>query len=402
MARRAAARGYLTVFSPPPPPSNTFESPPGGTAVLVARPLVLRKLEVPETCEKEGRLVCTLLSHFSTSFILISIYGYPPNHPMRANNEVMFRHVATWMMSLSLPALAAGDWIEAVDSSLFLSLLPSFGLWKLNSSCPTTHGKTRRIAEGLAIHHAIVNSRFLDHHPSMEVSYARQVSDHYPLEGRWMCIKESFMSWSWPTPMKIEGKPRHVIAWEGKCDTFVEWEAKATKWIAQAYEIPAKSKSLHSASVWKPKLLPSDTRYLTILSAMRALNTILHTTNPSARQKCSLARKLAEFDIPLEPIEHVHKRLQEALHSGAPITREEVYPRKNPENQFSVELFKACASKRTWATSGGRGVCFFGAPTNMECLLPVLWGKDSQVRHSLDESYLCPGLLHLLRKHCLR
>ena len=65
--------------------------------------------------------------------------------------------------------------------------------------------------------------------------------------------------------------------------------------------------------------------------------------------------------------------------SGAPITREEVYPGKNPENQFSVELFEACASKRTWAISGGGGVCWSGAPTGMDCLLLVLWRNDPQV-----------------------
>ena len=72
--------------------------------------------------------------------------------------------------------------------------------------------------------------------------------------------------------------------------------------------------------------------------------------------------------------------------SGAPIIREEVYPGKNPENQFSVELFEACASKKTWAMSGGGGVCFSGAPTGMDCLLLVLWRNDPQVRLSMDES----------------
>ena len=62
--------------------------------------------------------------------------------------------------------------------------------------------------------------------------------------------------------------------------------------------------------------------------------------------------------------------------SGAPITREEVYPGKSPENQFSVELFEAWAWKRTWKTSGGRGFCFAGAQTRMERLLRVLWRKD--------------------------
>ena len=52
--------------------------------------------------------------------------------------------------------------------------------------------------------------------------------------------------------------------------------------------------------------------------------------------------------------------------------------------------------------SGGRGVCFPSAPTGMECLLLVLWREDPQVRLSMDESYLCPSPLQLLRQHCLR
>ena len=35
----------------------------------------------------------------------------------------MFKQVASWMMSLSIPALAVGDWNETVESSSFLSLL---------------------------------------------------------------------------------------------------------------------------------------------------------------------------------------------------------------------------------------------------------------------------------------
>ena len=45
----------------------------------------------------------------------------------------------------------------------------------------------------------------------------------------------------------------------------------------------------------------------------------------------------------------------------------EVCPGKKLENQFSVELYEAWAWKRTWATSGGRGVCCSCARTGMEC-----------------------------------
>ena len=93
--------------------------------------------------EQEGRLVCALLSFHPSLFCLISIYGHPPSHPKHANNEVMFQQVGAWMMSLKMPAVAMGDWNETVDSSPLLSLLPFAGLWKINSSSPTTHGKLR-------------------------------------------------------------------------------------------------------------------------------------------------------------------------------------------------------------------------------------------------------------------
>ena len=159
---------------------------PGGTAILASESYAIWKLEVPElsTREAEGRLVCAVLSTNSSPFILISLYGYPYSHHKHASNEEMFRQVASWMMSLTVPALAAGDWKESVESSLILSLLPSFGLWHLNSSRPTTHGKLRRLklSAGLAIDHAVANSRSLDHQLAMNVTYSYVVPDHYPLQ----------------------------------------------------------------------------------------------------------------------------------------------------------------------------------------------------------------------------
>ena len=39
----------------------------------------------------------------------------------------------------------------------------------------------------------------------------------------------------------------------------------------------------------------------------------MHAPSPSTRQLCSLARKLSELDIPLEPLSEVHSHLKSAL-----------------------------------------------------------------------------------------
>ena len=183
---------------------------------------------------------------FLLSFLsCLSPWFPPPSHPKRGTNEEMFRQVASWMMSLKVPALVARDWNESVDSSSFLSLLPSFGLWKLNLSAPTTHGKLRRLSEGLAIDHAVVNSRFLDHNPTMQVTHDRIVSDHCPLMGKWQCISPSIQTTSWPTPMQVCGKPSCKIPWECKPDPFL-------KWVASSFQTTMRSKSVVTSNVWSP------------------------------------------------------------------------------------------------------------------------------------------------------
>ena len=98
---------------------------------------------------------------------------------------------------------------------------------------------------------------------------------------------------------------------------------------------------------------------------MIVTHTMTHTCSSESCRRSSLTRRLFS-QKPQLPGEK----------------REEVYPGKNPENQFSVELFEAWAWKRTWATSGGRGVCFSGAPMQVwsaSCLC-----EDRQVRLSMD------------------
>ena len=70
----------------------------------------------------------------------------------------------------------------------------------------------------------------------------------------------------------------------------------------------------------------------------------------------------SEFLIELKPNEEQEKITQivigNSADSGAPLTRKEVYPGKNPENLFFVELFEAWAWKRTWETWGWTGILF--------------------------------------------
>ena len=78
IARRALALGYHIVWSSPPPASNTFETPPGGVAILVKSCYTLRKLDVQEVSpwERVGRAVAATVLIGSYNFCLICVYGY--------------------------------------------------------------------------------------------------------------------------------------------------------------------------------------------------------------------------------------------------------------------------------------------------------------------------------------
>ena len=70
IACRAFALGYHCVWSRPPPASNTFETPPGGVAILAKQCYALRKLDVQEVAswERVGRAVAALLMIGQYSF----------------------------------------------------------------------------------------------------------------------------------------------------------------------------------------------------------------------------------------------------------------------------------------------------------------------------------------------
>ena len=106
---------------------------------------------------------------------------------------------------------------------------------------------------------------------------------------------------------------KRKVEWCCNPATFAEWEEYAAKWISDSFQVPFKKKAFLFSQIWNPAPLPVDICYATIKSAMRALDTILHTERPSARQLCSLARKLAELDIPLEPLDSVLPALKIAL-----------------------------------------------------------------------------------------
>ena len=166
---------------------------------------------------------------------------------------------------------------------------------------------------GLAIDHGVANSRFMDHSLALEVAHDRLISDHYPLVGKWRCYRETVQCWVWPAPMHVCGQPKKKLEWCCNPATFAEWEEYAAKWISDSFQAPLKKKALLPSQIWNPAPLPVDTCYATIISAMRALDTILRTETPSARQLCSLATKLAELDIPLEPLDSVLPALKNAL-----------------------------------------------------------------------------------------
>ena len=271
---------------------------------MARQPYALRKLEIPSLArwEHQGRLAIAMLSIHSMSFILISIYGFPPSHDLRESNEEMFKHVLTWMSSLKVPTLCAGDWNASREVSECLTLVNMHDLWILNDAMqPTTTGKTR-ISGGQAIDHAVVNSQFLDYAIHMQVDYDRPVSDHYPLCGAWTIHHEPRYIWRWPRPMKVEAEKkgqceRKNIPWSCVCTSFESWSSYSSRWISEVTGVQHISKSACVTQPWQPKAPVADSIYCALLAIIRAATTIQKTRNPSTRQWTSLQRKLRAINM---------------------------------------------------------------------------------------------------------
>ena len=90
LERRAHAMGMSITFSSPPPPSPTFQTRPGGTAIMVRHPMTLRKVHHPllQEWDGQGRAAAAIVTWRGVKIMAASLYGFPRGHAKQHCNEV--------------------------------------------------------------------------------------------------------------------------------------------------------------------------------------------------------------------------------------------------------------------------------------------------------------------------
>ena len=316
LARRACARGYFSSWSLPPPRAATFSVAPGGVAILAKSSVALRTFKVPglQSWVEQGRLVISKLATGTFVCALVCLYGFPQSHERHGDNESLFEAIHSWTMSLRIPVLIAGDWNESRQSSQFLSLCSTIGLFCISPDSPTTRSKKAAVAKSPAIDHILVNQYFLDLRVESCIEYGKWVSDHYPVVAKWKIHNDSVIAWDWPKPMSLGELVMHP-EWKGGSSTMQEWNDKATSWLSEACQCMQKDKNRVEQHEHKKRALKHDH---TLALFVRAQNLIAsmqqggEACNKKAWEK--LRRKFAELEIVCPPTEHeCHQVLHECL-----------------------------------------------------------------------------------------
>ena len=120
----------------------------------------------------------------------------------------------------------------------------------MSPNLSTTRKRTGGTSANLALDHILVTHDMLDEGVSSWVDQSRWISDHYPVMAKWKAALEPTLAWRWPKPMKIGAPCDLSHVWSTQPPTTYEaWSARASKWIADVFQVPKESKSLLTTGV---------------------------------------------------------------------------------------------------------------------------------------------------------
>ena len=315
LMRLAKSRSYSLLFSPPPPPSPTFSCSPGGVALAAREPIVIRKIYPPllQRWYEEARMLCCLMVRGDFAAILVSIYAYPRSNPRREANEEMLADLFGWAASLTMPILIGGDFNEVRETSSCLTLAYRLGLYFLSPTSSTTRTKSGEIGRGHAIDHFIGNMRMRECMAWAEPNYERSLSDHFPLEGSFICQAPQLNVWHWPSPLRLNKNCLVAAEWVGQARTYVEWCKLAETWLGEAYQTSGDSKLIVTSSPASHKTYKPDPTYQTICAAQRALRHLLGFSSPTETQLASFRRKLIGLGLTFVSLDQAERDLATCL-----------------------------------------------------------------------------------------
>ena len=317
LLRRAHSLGYSLIFSDPPPASPTFTLAPGGVAIGAKHPHSLRRIR-PACLEQwflQGRVVVGLFVSSSFSCICVSVYCFAESHPKRAANEALIVDIFHWTSKLSHAVIVGGDFNMGAMGCGPLALAHTWGLMRIGDNSPTTRGKTGGVSRGEPIDHVYINVKMRDHAFTGGVNHDRYLSDHFPLDCQFTIKTTPTVVTRWPRPMKLPLQRQHDPIWSGESPSYTEWASKATRWLAEAFEVPCVSKLVVHSDILRIPPPPIEPAYQTILAAQRAVAHIRKTRVVTYHQGASLRRKLLALGITSQNLEEADMKIQDALKS---------------------------------------------------------------------------------------
>ena len=233
---------------------------------------MIRKLrpETLERWEKKGRVLCACVTGMIPIY-LVGVYGFPPSHEERCNNDAMFADCLQWATQRRDPVLILGDFNESYAASASLTLAQQWGFWRVTDDSPTTRGKSSRIAGGSAIDHVLANKAAYDIITSSQVRYDLALSDHFPIVTSLRVPTLSCLVWHFPRSYHLpDHPPASTLDWK-PVRTMTQWTQQAQRWIAESYGIPQIEKNKWTATMYAPRSPPQDKFFNTIRAVRRAL-----------------------------------------------------------------------------------------------------------------------------------
>ena len=299
LARRAAARGYQTIWSPAPQPTGTFAVGFGGVCLFAKQPWVLRALRVPvlERWRKQGRAVIGRLFREDVQILIAVIYGFASSHPQHMLNESLLLDTLGWAGEMRCPCIVMGDVNETSSSSRIVSVPEPLGMQRLTKDDPTTTTKDGREAKGKAIDHIFINEAMKNYNMKTWTDHGYKVSDHYAVCARICMPSVAFQVWRWPKITKECLEYQVQVDWGVHQPSYSAWASRARAWIKSATGVLVSDKLTVASDIkQKHDAPPQDRRYNQLVSARRAASALMRFQG-TRDAVASLRRKLRALGL---------------------------------------------------------------------------------------------------------
>ena len=300
LARVLAANDCSCVWGVSPPPSPTFSVSPGGVAIIARKPWTVREYSLPaiEKWRAMSRVCTAIAVHPQVpNVVLVAAYGLSESHHNKDMNEGMLMDIMMSAASLNMPVFVGGDLNTQRGNSQALTMAEAIGLTCVSPSDKfTTMSRDGAPSKSPPIDFLFANEKARDLVIQARVNYGVALSDHYPIEMRFVSVKPDFLEIVWPKKTVIcENKTLPTPYPETPTPpTYAQWLKLTTRWIAGACQTKVHSKTKVRIRQYVPKKLKEDQLHAKLVSLSRALSHALRHGINNLRMR-SIQRKITSL-----------------------------------------------------------------------------------------------------------